>query len=103
MEVSQYRILALVMAASVSLTGCGKSSVEGNTYATANGAIKIVFESGGKAAVTIAGQSANCTYSEENGDITVACEGQSTMYTVNSDGSLGGPVDGSMAGDLTKQ
>ena len=103
MKVFYLRILAIVIAASVSLAGCGKSSVEGSTYATANGAIKIAFQSGGKATVTMAVQPADCTYNEENREITVTCEGQSTVYTVNSDGSLGGPVEGSMAGDLTKR
>jgi hypothetical protein len=96
------QFVALVFAASLVLTSCGKS-VQGSTYADANGALKIEFQSGGKAVTTIAGLPANCTYIEESKSITLTCEGQPVVFTLNDDGSLSGPAEGMLAGRLTKQ
>ena len=94
---------ALAFAAIALLAACGKSSVAGSTYADGNGALKIEFQSGGKAAVTVAGQPADCTYDEQGKSITVTCQGQPAVFTQNDDGSLSGPPDGMLAGKLTKQ
>jgi len=93
--------IVLTLAAAALLAACGKSSVAGSTYA--NGAIKIEFQSGGKAAVTIAGQAADCTFDEQGKSITITCQGQPAVFTQNDDGTLSGPDNGMLAGKLTKQ
>jgi major membrane immunogen (membrane-anchored lipoprotein) len=103
MAITILRNLALAIATAALLAGCGKSSIAGSTYSGANGAIKIEFQSGGKAVVTMAGQAGDCTYAEENKSITITCQGQPAVFTKNDDGSLSGPADGMLAGTLTKQ
>jgi hypothetical protein len=103
MTKANLRNLALAFAAVTLLAACGKSSVAGSTYAGAGGAIKIEFQSGGKAAVTVAGQAADCTFDEQGKSITITCQGQPAVFTQNDDGSLSGPADGMLAGKLTKQ
>ena len=96
------RLIALSFAVTLLLVACGKS-VSGSTYAGANGALKIEFQSGGKAIVTIAGQPGDCTYAEQGKQVTVTCEGQPIVFTQNDDGSLSAPAGGMLTGTLTKQ
>ncbi len=103
MTKANLRNIVMALAAVALLAACGKSSVAGSTYAGANGAIKIEFQSGGKAAVTIAGQAADCTYDEQGKSITITCQGQPAVFTQNDDGTLSGPDNGMLAGKLTKQ
>ncbi|HEY1757993.1 MAG TPA: hypothetical protein VGG72_21675 [Bryobacteraceae bacterium] len=80
--------------------GCG-NSVQGNTYADANGMMKIDFQSGGKALVTIGMSSQNCQWSQSSSNIAVKCADDTMQLTLNNDGSLAGPPNG-MVGPLTK-
>ena len=98
----RYRVIAASLAAGLLLAACGKS-VEGSTYADSTKTIKIEFQSGGKAVVTMAGQAGNCTYAEKDKTITVTCEGQPADFTMNDDGTLTGPAGGLLGGTLTKQ
>jgi hypothetical protein len=78
---------ALLLGASLALAGCGKgSSVEGNTYQAAG--IKIVFASGGAANVSMGPATQKCTYNQAAKTVTLTCEGQNVVLTVNDDGSL---------------
>ena|SRR5258706_5665670 len=97
------RFITLALAASLILSACGKSvSVSGNTYEGAGGGFTVEFQSGGKAVTTIAGAKADCTYTEDSKSVTLTCEGQPAVLTINDDGSLSGPPDG-MLGKLTKK
>jgi hypothetical protein len=80
--------------------GCG-NSLDGNTYADANGMMKIDFQSGGKAIVTIGMSPQNCQWSQGSSNIAVKCGDDTMQLTLNSDGSLAGPPNGAM-GPLTK-
>jgi hypothetical protein len=84
---------------SLSLMGCG-SKVKGNTYEA--GMVSLSFQSGGKATFSAAGDSAPCTYTESGSKITVACNTDTTVFTVDSDGNLVGPPD-SLMGKLIKK
>ena len=95
------RFLATVCAASLILAGCGKS-VSGSTYEGTGGAFTVEFQSDGKAVTTIAGQAADCTYTEDSKSVTLTCAGQPVVFTINDDGSLSAPSD-SMLGKLTKK
>ncbi len=94
------KLIATVGTASLVLAGCGKS-VAGSTYEGVGGAVKIEFQSGGKAVTSIGPLSTDCTYTEDSKSVTLTCEGQPTVLTINDDGSLSGPAEG-MMGRLTK-
>jgi hypothetical protein len=83
----------------ISLVGCG-SKVKGNTYEA--GLITVSFQSGGKATFGTAGDSAPCTYTESGDKITLNCNGDSNVFTLDKDGNLdAGP--GSMVPKLVKR
>lgn len=82
-----------------SLTGCG-SKVKGNTYEA--GLIAVSFQSGGKATFGTTGESVPCTYTESGDKITLACNGDSNVFTVDSDGNLAAPP-GSLIPKLVKR
>jgi hypothetical protein len=90
---------ALAALLCIPLSGCG-SRVKGNTYEA--GLIVVSFQSGGKATFGTAGDSAPCTYSESGDKITLTCNGDTTIFTVDSDGSLDGPP-GSLIPKLVKR
>jgi hypothetical protein len=75
----------------IAMIACG-SKLAG-TYSAAGGAIMLELQSGGKASLSFAGQSAPCTYTTSGNIVTLACEGQagSLALTVQGDGSLAGP------------
>jgi len=72
----------------LALTACG-SKVKGNTYEA--GVISISFQSGGKATFSTPGDAASCTYTESGDKISVSCNGETTVFTIDSDGNLDGP------------
>ena len=90
-----------IAAACLSLAGCG-GSVNGNTYQNANGMIQLEFKSGGKAFTSLNGMTNTCTHKQESKTVTLECEGDKTVFTLNDDGSLSGPPNGFLA-RLTKK
>ena len=85
----------------VFVSGCG-GKVEGNTYAGNGGVVQIEFKSGGKAYVSTGPVSTPCTYTESGKTLTLICEGDKTVFTVDDDGALNGP-QGGFLGRLTKK
>lgn len=94
-------LVATILVAGFGFAGCG-SSVEGNTYVDAEGVISIEFLSGGKANFKMGVVGGACTYTESGKSVTVTCNGVPQVFTMNSDGSLGGPAAG-LIGKLTKK
>ena len=81
------------------VAGCG-SSVSGHTYGV--GGVTIEFDSGGKAVANLGPlMTSQCTYTQSGKQVSLVCEGDTTVFTVASDGSLDGPPDGMLA-HLTK-
>jgi hypothetical protein len=93
--------LGVLPIGSLLLTGCG-GKVEGNTYAGNGGVVQIEFKSGGKAFVSTGPVTTSCTYAESGKTVTLVCEGDKTVFTVEDDGALNGPPGG-MLGRLTKK
>jgi hypothetical protein len=93
-------VCLLAVAVTVLVSGCGKQS---STYADSKGILKIYFEPGGKAVMTVEGKSADCAYSNEGESIAVTCAGQTTVFNVEDDGSLDGAPSGTPTDHLTKQ
>ncbi len=81
-------------------TGCS-GKVQGNTYVDNGGVVKIEFKSGGKAYVSTGPVSTTCSYSETDKNVTLICEGDKTVFTIDDDGALNGPPGG-MLSRLTK-
>jgi hypothetical protein len=80
--------------------GCG-NNVSGHTYGAAGGGVTIEFQSGGKAVTSFGPMSSQCTYTQSGKQVSLTCEGDTTVFTIGDDGSLDGPADG-MLGHLTK-
>lgn len=96
------KLLALAaLLISSGLIACG-GKVEGNTYAGNGGVVQIEFKSGGKAYVSTGPVSTPCTYTESGKTVTLICEGDTTVFTMDDDGALNGP-QGGMLGRLTKK
>jgi len=91
-----WSVVALTILAA---TAC-RSQFEG-TYSNANGSIMLEVKSGGKASLTIMGETAECTYTVGGNQLTVDCKGDKTVFTRHDDESLTGPP-GSMIGALRK-
>jgi hypothetical protein len=93
--------LAALLICSVCVTACSRK-VEGTTYSGNGGVVRVEFKSGGKAYVSTGPVSTSCTYTESGGTVTLGCEGDNTVFTMDADGALNGP-QGGFLGRLTKQ
>jgi hypothetical protein len=98
---SKLLVLGVLLIWSALLTGCG-GKVEGNTYSGNGGVVQVEFKSGGKAYVSTGPVSTPCTYTESGKTVTLVCEGDKTVFTVDDDGALNGPPGG-MLGRLEKK
>jgi hypothetical protein len=83
------------------IAGCG-SSVAGSTYIDNGGVVQIEFKSGGKAYVSTGPVSNACTYSQNGKTLTIICNGDKTIFTVDDEGALNGPPNGFLS-RLTKK
>lgn len=92
--------ITVVTAVLLLTIGCG-GKVQGNTYADNGGVVKIEFKSGGKAYVSTGPVSNTCSYSESGKSVTLTCEGDKTILTIDDDGALNGPPGGFLS-RLTK-
>lgn len=89
-----------LIGALVALTGCG-SRVQGSTYEGNGGVVKIEFKSGGKAYVSTGPVTTTCSYSESGKKVTMICESDTTVFSVEDD-ALNGPPGGFLT-RLTKK
>ena len=64
--------------------------------------VQVEFKSGGKAYVSTGPVSTPCTYTESGKTVTLVCEGDKTVFTMDDDEALNGP-QGGMLGRLTKK
>ena len=76
---------------------CG-GKLEG-TYSNAGGGVMLELRSGGKADLTLNGESQSCTWKADAKKVTVTCGGDSLDFGIHDDGSLTGP---SFVGALRK-
>jgi hypothetical protein len=90
--------LAIVL----SLTAACGSSVAGSTYIDNGGVVQIEFKSNGKAYVSTGPVSNACTYTQSGKTLTLICNADKTVFTVDEDGALNGPPN-SFLGRLTKK
>ena len=80
--------------------GCG-SNVEGHAYAGNGNIVTVEFQSGGKAYASMGPMTSQCTYTQSGKTVNLICEGDTTVLTMQDDGSLNGPPEGMLA-HLTK-
>jgi hypothetical protein len=90
-----------VLATVVFLAACG-GRVSGNTCQDNGGVVQIEFRSGGKAYVSTGPISQQCTYTQDGKKVTLICEHDKTVFTVDDDGALNGP-QGGFLGRLNKK
>jgi hypothetical protein len=94
-------IVAGILVTLTAAIGCG-GKVAGNTYEDNGGVVKIEFKSGGKAYVSTGPATNTCSYEESGKSVTLTCEGDKTVFTVDDDGDLNGPPGGFLT-RLTKK
>jgi hypothetical protein len=92
--------VAVLLICAVYLSACARK-VEGATYSGNGGVVRVEFQSAGKAYVSTGPVSTPCSYTEGGGTVTLVCEGDKTVFTVDDDGALNGP-QGGFLGRLTK-
>jgi hypothetical protein len=88
-------------ALSTAIAGCG-SSVAGSTYIDNGGVVQIEFKSNGKAYVSTGPVSHTCSYTQSGKSLTLNCDGDKSVFTVDDDGALNGPPNGFLS-RLTKK
>src|SRR5258706_12495101 len=88
--------MAGLITLSILVVGCGSSKVDGNTYQNNGSVVQLEFRSGGKAFVSMGPRTQTCTYNQNSKTVTLLCEREKTVFTVEDDGSLTGPPDGMM-------
>ena len=89
------------VAFSIAIAGCG-SSVAGSTYIDNGGVVQIEFKSDGKAYVSTGPVSNTCSYTQSGKTLTLICNGDKSLFTVDDDGALNGPPNGFLS-RLTKK
>lgn len=70
---------------------CGCADKMAGTYSNATGLAMLDLKSGGKATLTMLGQTASCTYTSDDSQVEVTCGGDKSIFRLNGDGSLTGP------------
>ena len=85
--------VAALLICAVYLSACARK-VEGATYSGNGGVVRVEFKSAGKASVSTGPVSTPCSYTEGGGTVTLVCEGDKTVFTVDDDGALNGPQGG---------
>ena len=93
--------LTVILTLALVTVGCG-GQVAGNTYEDNGGVVKVEFKSGGKAYVSTGPVTNTCTYTESGKSVTLVCEGDKSVFTVDDDGALNGPPGGFLS-RLTKK
>lgn len=98
---SRTRAYRFLLLSTILCLGCG-GGVAGNTYIDNGGVVQVEFKSGGKAYVSTGPVSHTCSYTESGKTVTLNCDGDKTVFTVDDDGSLNGP-QGGFLGRLNKK
>lgn len=99
-QISAKKLTVIVTLVLVTASCGGK--VEGNTYEDNGGVVKVEFKSGGKAYVSTGPVTNTCSYTESGKSVTLVCEGDKSVFTVDDDGALNGPPGGFLS-RLTKK
>lgn len=92
-------LIALAGTIALAMTAC--NSVTG-TYTGGNGSISLELKSNGVASLSMMGQATDCTWGQEGTQIKVTCQGETTVFTRQQDGSLAPPA-GSLFEPLKKK
>jgi hypothetical protein len=83
-------LASLLIFFSVANVACG-GKLEG-TYSNVAGNVMLELRSGGKADMTLNGETQRCGWKADSKKITVTCSGDSTDFGIHDDGSRTGPT-----------
>lgn len=83
-------LATLLILLSIANVACG-GKLEG-TYSNVAGNVMLELRSGGKAALTLNGETQNCGWKSDSKKVTVTCSGDSMDFGIHDDGSLTGPT-----------
>src|ERR1700730_16937357 len=87
------RLGAVIIGILTLTIACG-GKVQGNTYVDNGGVVQIEFKSGGKAYVSLGPTTNTCSYTETDKSVTLICENDKTVFTIDEDAALNGPPGG---------
>ena len=90
-------LATLLILLSIANVACG-GKLEG-TYTNVAGNVMLELRSGGKADLTLNGETQNCGWKSDSKKVTVTCSGDSMDFGIHDDGSLTGPT---MVGAMRK-
>ncbi len=85
----KFVLAVAVIMLSLTNAACG-GKLEG-TYSNTGGGVVLELRSGGKAELTLNGESQSCTWKSTERKVTVTCGGDSLDFGLHDDGSLTGP------------
>src|SRR5438874_5685270 len=80
-------LVVTMLSALAATIGCS-GGVGGNTYEDNGGVVKLEFKSGGKAYVSTGPVTNTCSYEESGKSVTLTCDGDKSVFTVDNDGDL---------------
>lgn len=88
----------------VAFTGAACGAKVDGTYSDVNGLMILDLKSGGKAHLTLMGDSYPCTYTVEEKQLSLDCspKGEKWVLTIHDDGSLTGPFVGALRKSKSK-
>jgi hypothetical protein len=92
-------LLAALLVLMPAIAGC-PSKMEG-TYTNAGGNVTLDLKSGGKATLTLMGETTPCTYKVKDDKLLLDCtpKGEKVDFIIHGDGSISGP---SFIGNMKK-
>jgi len=82
-------LATLLIFSSVANVACG-GKLEG-TYSNLAGNVLLELRPGGKADLTLSGETQHCGWKADSKKVTVTCGGDSVDFGIHDDGSLTGP------------
>ena len=82
-------LIAALVAVIPAIGGCGPN-MEG-TYTNTGGMVTLDLKSGGKATLTLMGETNPCTYKVNGDQLLLDCKQNKVDFTIHDDGSLSGP------------
>jgi hypothetical protein len=83
-------LATLLILLSIANVACGGKLA--GTYSNVAGNVMLELRSGGKAALTLNGETQNCDWKSDGKKVTVTCSGDSMDFGIHDDGSLTGPT-----------
>lgn len=81
-------LITVLLAVTPAIGSCGPKE---GTYTNTGGTVTLDLKSGGKATLTLMGETNPCTYKVNGDQLLLDCKQNKMDFTIHDDGSLSGP------------